>query len=351
MKSVAILGLVVIAIFLLGVFASCSAPSAPATPNPAEVGMTMMADKVNAEATQARLGIIFTTTAQIVGATSTQQAQYIMATGTQQARLDAEATSQQSHAWAQATSDQARRDVQATQSRIDADATQEQARRDAEATSQQARLDMDATFRAAGTATAFVITQTAIPPANTYTAIANQQSIALANNNVQMSNLEVEQQRQKNTPEWVVPFLIAIIATIVGGIYAMRWSRVREVKDEDGTIRMVIFDNQRAVAPALLPGPVLTMTKEAVTMPLLTATVDEQARVTERAQAVEAIKAMPQNPTSSSASAFNHYFGNDRQDVPFDVIDADDTPPAGLIDGQSMQSLNKDWKDAKDAQQ
>ena len=85
-------------------------------------------------------------------------------------------------------------------------------------------------------------------------------------------------------------------------------------------------------------------------MPLLTSTVEEQARVTERAQAVEAIKAMPQSPTSSSTNAFNHYFGSERKDLPFDVIDAEDTPPAGLIDGQALSSLNKDWKEAKDAQ-
>ncbi len=343
MKRIAVISLMTI---FLGIVSACSTP-APSTPNPAEVGMTMMADKVNAEATQARLGIIFTTTAQVVGATSTQQAQYFQATGTQQARIDAESTSQQAHAWAQATSDQARRDVQATQQRIDADATQAQARIDAESTAQQMRLDVQSTFQAAGTSTAFVITQTAIPPANTFTAIANQQSIALANNEVQMSNLAVEQQRQKNTPEWVVPFLIAIVATVAGFVYVIRFSRVREVKDGDGNIRMVIFDNSRAVAPALLPGPVLEMTKESISMPLLAATVDEQSRVTERAQAVEAIKAMPQSPTASSAGAFNKYFSGDSRDLPFDVIDADDAPPVGLIDGQSLQSLNKDWKEAK----
>ena len=331
--------LLIIPFFL---FAACS--TTPSTPNPAEVSLTMLADQVNANATQAKLSSVFTVTAQVVGATATQQAVIFQATGTQQARMDAESTAEQKRADAQATSDQARRDAQSTQQRIDADATQAQARLDMEATAQQARLDVQSTQQAGATATAGVMTMTAIPPALTLTQIANQQNIILANNNVEMSNLTVEQQRQKNTPEWVVPFLIAIAAAVVGALYVIRYSRVREVKNDDGDIELLILDGNKAIRPQLLPGPIVEIGKE-ITMPLLTAPA-EQSKVTERAQAVEAIKNMPANTTPQAAQTFNKYFSS-RQDLPFDVIDAEDMPPAGLLDGETLKSLNKDWKEAK----
>ena len=32
----------------------------------------------------------------------------------------------------------------------------------------------------------------------------------------------------------------------------------------------------------------------------------------------------------------------------FDVIDGDELPPAGLLDGETLKSLNEDWKEAED---
>jgi hypothetical protein len=52
----------------------------------------------------------------------------------------------------------------------------------------------------------------------------------------------------------------------------------------------------------------------------------EQAKVTERAQAIEAISKMPTATTPQAAQTFNKYFGNTQQDLPFEVIDAEDAP-------------------------
>jgi hypothetical protein len=320
-----------IVIFFLG--ACSTAPEA--TPNPAQMGMTMFADQVNAQATQAKLESIFQVTAQVVGATATQQAIFVQVTGTQQARLDTAATAEQE-----------RRDAQATQMRLDAEATQAQARLDADATAVQARLDVQSTQQAGGTATAFTITQTAIPPANTLTQIANEQNILLRNNEVQMSNLAVDQQREKNTPEWVVPFLIAIVLTAAVALYVYRYSRVREVTDGDGTVQLLFFDD-KAIRPQLMAGPVIEFDKDGITMPMLTAPA-EQSKVTERAQAVEAIKNMPANTTPQAAQTFNKYFGSGRaEDLPFEILDGDQLPPQDLLDAESVKALEKDWKEAK----
>jgi multidrug efflux pump subunit AcrA (membrane-fusion protein) len=303
--------------------------------NPADVALTLLADKVNAEATQAVVNMHFTATGQVLNATATQQQAYLQATGTQQARIDADATSAQ-----------VRRDVQATQSRIDADATQAQARVDAQSTADQARLDLQATQQASGTQTAFSITQTAIPPAATLTQIANGQNIIIANNQVELSNLAVQQQTQKNTPEWLIPYSLVVLAAIGGLLYLYSQSRVREIKNGDDEVELLILDGKRAIRPKLLSGPVLDL-DDVVTMPMLTSPI-EQAKVTERAQAVEAIKSMPVSTTPQAAQTFNKYFGSQREDLPFDVIDAEDAPPAGLLDGETLKSLNKDWKEAQD---
>lgn len=313
------------------------APSTPTPTNisPVEIAGTMMQFQLASEATQQAVQMQLSATAQIVGITSTSEAFAVQQAVTQQARQDA-----------QATAEQHRLDIQATQQRIDADATQEQARRDVEATQVQTRLDIQSTQQAGSTATAGVMTMTAIPPAGTNTAIALQQQVILANNQVQLSNLQVEQQSQKNTPEWVIPYFVALVALVAGVLYLRSYSRVREVKNEDGEIQLLLIDHKRSIRPQLLTGPVLDLDGE-VSMPMLTSPA-EQARVTERAQAIEAIGKMPTATTPQAAQTFNKYFGNNQQDLPFEVIDAEDAPPAGLLDGETLKSLNKDWKEAKD---
>lgn len=312
----------------------------PTNISPVEIAGTMMQFQLAAEATQQAVQVQMTATAQVVGVTSTYEAYQVALAVTQQARQDA-----------QATAEQKRQDIQATQQRIDADATQEQARRDADATAVQARLDVQASQQAAGTATAFTITQTAIPPAMTLTQIANQQDILLKNNDVMLSNLAVKQQSEKNTPEWVMPYFVLIVALGAGAYYLYKQSQINAIKNEDGEVDILLLNDKfgkRAIRPRLMTGPVIELDDE-ITMPLLTAPA-EQSRVTERAQAVDAIKNMPTATTAQAAQTFNKYFSRQPDDLPFDVIDAQDAPPAGLLDGESLKSLNKDWKEAKDAE-
>jgi len=335
-----IIPLLLSCVFFALLFASCQGYSpanvtpTPSNINPIEIAGTMMQVQLANEATQQALSMQMSATAQWVGATSTFQAVATEQAVTQQARLDA-----------QATDAQKRIDLQATQQRIDDDAATEQARKDQVATAEQGALNVQSTQQASGTATAFVMTQTAIPPANTLTQISNEQNIQLKNNDVELSNLEVEQQRQKNTPEWLVPFLIAIAAAVVGAIYVMRYSRVREIKNDDGEVELLFYD-EKAIRPQLMSGPVIEFDKDEINMPQLTASA-EQSRVTERAQAVDAIKNMPASTTSQAAQTFNKYFGSNKDDLPFEIIDAEDAPPAGLLDGETLKSLNKDWKEAK----
>ena len=173
--------------------------------------MTMFADKINSEATQARIDSIFTATAQVYGVTATYQAVGTQEAVTQQARIDAQATSDQARMDAQATADQRRADAQATQQRIDADATQAQERRDAEATAEQARLDVESTQQAQGTAVAATMTQMVIPTNNLLDLQQKQIDIELAKNELELSNLEVEQQRDTNTVDWAATLSLAVI--------------------------------------------------------------------------------------------------------------------------------------------
>jgi hypothetical protein len=56
---------------------------------------------------------------------------------------------------------------------------------------------------------------------------------------------------------------------------------------------------------------------------------------------------MPAQTTQQAAQTFNKYFGSNRNDM-FDVIDGDELPPAGLLDGEILKSLNEDWKESDD---
>lgn len=329
--------LIFLAIFLTG----CLATPAP-TANPAEVGLTMFADKINAEATQAAVNSVFTATAQIYAVTATYQAAGTQEAVTQQARMDAQATADQDRKDAQATQQRIDADARATQQRIDADATQAQARRDAEATSAQARLDVESTQQAQGTATAFSVTQAVLPTHALWTQQAVEQQVILGTNAVELSNLEVQQQRQTNTIDWALPSLAAIGLTITAVVYVLRHSRTREIKDEDGKVQVLIFDNQTALKPGLMAKPVLEL--KAMNMPDL-ASPAEQARVTERSQMIEALAAMPAQTSNSAAGAFNTYFSSTRE-KPYDIIDAEQLPPTGLLDPQALKSIENDWKEA-----
>lgn len=304
--------------------------------------MTMFADKINSEATQARIDSIFTATAQVYAVTATFQAAGTQIAVTAQARQDADATAQQQRVDAQATADQRRADAQATQQRIDADATQAQARRDMEIQATQMRMDIESTQQAQATANAFQMTQFVAPTHNYWTQQAVEQQIVIGTNAVELSNLEVEQQRQTNTVDWALPALGAIGLTIAAVVFILRYSMAREFKDEDGNTRVIVFNNEKAVKPDLFTGPVLDL--KTMNMPML-APPAEQARVTERAQMVQALSVMPVNTSNAAANAFNQYFGQPKE-APYDVVDAD-ALPTGLVDVEALKSLEKDWMEAK----
>lgn len=320
-------------LFLCAFSASCATPPTPTPENvgPVDIAGTMVQFQVAAGATSNAVSIQMSATAQVIGATSTQFAVATQGAVTDQARLDAVATS-----------DQARQDAQATQARMDFEATQQQERRDAVATSDQARLDAQTTMQAGGTATAFSITQTAIPPANTMTAISNEQAIALANNEVEKSNLAVEQQRQKNSVEWVTPYLIALVATMVGAIFVIRYSRVREIKNDDGEVELVMIGDT-GIRPRLLPAPVITLRDDEVTTSLLTDPA-EQSEVTRRAQAVDALKNMPVNTTAQAAGTFNKFFDTPPTENRFKVL-TNENSDLDVIDDEIVKELDQTWKE------
>lgn len=339
---------------------ACLEPAVTPTPTPTPVsalaqGLTMVSDKLNAEATQQKFDSIIAITAQVVAATSTQQAVYVQATQVQQERFDAQATADQKHVWAQATDAQGRRDAQATQQRLDEASTQQalhvqatQQRLDLEATQAQARLDLQATQQAGATNTAGVMTMTAIPPASTLTQIANLQSIELATNQVELSNLKVKQQQDTNVLQWLVPGLLSIFIILVLANWLMKMAKVREIKDENGGTKLLVFDNKRGVVPQLLSGPIVNL--ETGEVPAVVDT-EEQSNIVKRDQAIRALEAMPVNPAASGVEAFNGLFSGapepEKDDLPFDFIDADDNPPPGLLNDESLGAINRDWKEAK----
>ncbi len=81
-----------------------------------------------------------------------------------------------------------------------------------------------------------------------------------------------------------------------------------------------------------------------MSMPQLTAPA-EQSKVTERAQMIKALAVMPAQTSNSAAGAFNTYFSSSRE-KPYDIIDAEQLPPAGLLDPQALKSIENDWKEA-----
>ena len=307
-------------LFLTSCAGAITSPSTP-TPNAGEIALQMMQSQMEANATSQAVGLQFTATAQVIGATATANQMIYDARQTEQARQDAVST--------------------AAQARIFADATAEQKRMDIAATQQ--RLDIEGTQSANATATFVVLTLSAVPTSAALTQIANEQNIALSNNEVQQSNLEVEQQRQKNTVEWAAPVIIALMAALVGSVFVIRYSRTRAIRDEDGGVQVLILDNKNVISPKLLAGPVLDV--EAMKMPPLVSGA-EQREVTKRAQTIEALKSIPVEPARNAMPLFADVFGAKKQEEAFEIIEGETLPPADLLDGEALKSLDKDWKEA-----
>jgi hypothetical protein len=292
---------------MFAVLAGCISATTP-TPqpvNPGEVALTMMSQKIDAEATQMAVNVQFTATAQIVGATATAQA----------------------HIDAQATAEQARKDAQATveQARKDAQATAEQARKDAQATEQQRREDIAATqmvmhdfWTATAQQQAIYNSMTAqvLPTHMIWTQEAVQQQQIIATNKVELSNLEVERQRKSNTLDALWKYAVATAMMIAAVIMVLRYSRVREIKnDETGVIEGLLVDAKHLIRPQLMPGPALDLSGDTVTAPQV---VDKETQneVTRRAQAIEALRAMPtERPTANAALMTNSVFAESKKPV------------------------------------
>lgn len=301
------------------------------TPNAGEIALQMLQEKAEAEATSQIVSYQFTATAQVIGATTTAQFLSTEATITQQARIDG-----------QATSEQARRDVAETQQRIDLETAQAQTQRAFEAGATQARMDLEATQRAESTATTFSITQAVIPTHNLWTQQAVEQQIIIATNEVELSNLAVKQAQDTNSIKWQIPLLVALVVLIVGTIVILRDSRWKIIKNGDGDI-VGVGHAMTYITPNLLPGPVLDLESKEIHD---VTDKETQNNVTRRAQGIEALKVMPVNPTQNGATAFNHLFGEENTEDPFEVIDGDILPPAHLLDSETLKVTEKDWQDA-----
>ena len=291
------------------------------TPNAGEIALQMMQSQMEANATSQAVGLQFTATAQVIAATATANQMIFNGQQTEQARRDEVATAEQAQMNAEATAIQKRNEIAATQQ----------------------RLDIESTQSSNATATFVVLTLSAVPTSAALTQIANEQNIALSNNEIEQSNLAVEQQRQKNTVEWAAPFIIAFMAALVGAVFVIRYSRTREIRDEDGGVQVLILDNKNVISPKLLAGPVLDV--EEMKMPQLVSGT-EQREVTMRAQTIEALKSIPVDPSRNGKMLFDDVFGTKKQEEAFEIIEGETLPPAALLDGEALKSLDKDWKEA-----
>lgn len=312
------------------------APLTPTAINPAEVAATMMMMQLGAQATEQSVGLQFTSTAYYVQATQAVEMTAAQAAVTAQARKDAEATAQRE-----------RMDAAATEQQKRDDAATAQARKDAEATAQQGRVDISNTQSALATATWVAVTQTAIPTNDAMTAQAVIVEQALATNQVELSNLEVERQQKSNMLEALGPYLFVLTVILVAAIILLRRSRVNTIKNEEtGSTEIVVFDNKKVVKPANMPKTVLNLDDD--TMPDL---VDpaEQAEVTRRAQAIEALRNMPSNPPNSAANLSNSVFGGQSQPR-FQILNPNEAPPANLLDPEGLKAIEHDWKENGDEQ-
>lgn len=320
-------------LFLTACVPAPSTPMPTETPNPGEIALQMVQQQMAAEATQQVVALQFTATAQVIGQTSTVQAYGTQQAITQQARLDA-----------QATADQARRDAQATQQRIDAEATQRQTRLDAQATADQARLDLQATQQAQASLSAFLMTQVVMPTHQYWTQQAVEQDIKIATNEVELSNLAVQQQQETNTVDWAFPLGAASVLMIALLFYLYKHSQMHDFKNADGDTDVIVYKN-RAFRPALMPKPVLML--DDLTMPDMT-TPDNQAEIVRRDQAIRALANMPVNPTGAGAQTFNKFFAQpEKPAMPFEIVDAESLP-AGLLDGEALKAIEKDWREANE---
>ena len=336
----ALSGLLMIAAVLVSCATEPSVPMAtPTVVNPGEIALTMIMQKMDAEATQMMVNVQFTATAQVIAVTSTRQAYEAAIATDQQTRKDA-----------QATDARQRQDVAATEQRKRDDAATEQAHRDAEATAEQYQQNVIGTATAQQAAIWNAATMQVMPTHNMWTKQAVEQEQKIATNQVELSNLEVERQQKSNTLQALGPYMVAFIAVIVGALVMVRYSRTREIKNEEtGAIEAIFLDSRTMIRPQLLPGPVLDLTGKTPSVPLLTDSAN-QAEIVRRSQMAEALRAMPtQAPTQMAAGMMSSVFGGETPSR-FQILDEHEAPPAQLLDAEALKSLEHDWKEKSDEQ-
>lgn len=315
-----------LALLMIGfLIVGCVPAPIPEPQNPGEIAMTMAAQAVDAKATQMRIDIQYSATAQILQVTQNVQNTQAALGITEQARKDAQATDARNRQDAAATEQQKRDDAAATEQRKRDDAATEQARRDMEATAEQGRQNVMGTATAQQAAVWNGMTLAVAPTRDLLTLQAAHVEQTLAANNVELSNLNVEQQTDKNTAEWVVPLLVVLALVAVFAVVQIRRSRVRVINnEEDGTVVGLLVDGTTLIDIDLMPSPVLDLSGKVVTAPEVT-DKETQSEVTRRAQGVRALKALPANvPPQMSTSLYNNVFGNVQQDKPrIEIVDAE----------------------------
>ena len=320
-----IIVLVLMALVIGFLVIGCVPGPTPEPQNPAEIAMTMAAQALDAQATEMKVNMQYTATAQILQATQNVQNTQVAAAVTEQFRVDAQATDQQNRRDAAATEQRIRDDAAATEQRKREDAATEQARRDVEATAAQDRQNVIGTATAGQAAIWNGMTQMVAPTHDLLTLQAAHVEQTLAVNNVELSNLNVEQQTDKNTVEWVAPLLVVVALVVVFAIVQIRKSRVQKVENsEDGTVEGLLIDDQ-FLKPQLMPGPVLDLRGKTATSPKVTDDAT-QNEVTRRWQGVKALEALPTNvPPQMYAGLYNNVFGNAQQDKPkIEIVDAEE---------------------------
>lgn len=315
-------------VLLMIVSLACAENTAPlatptvAGPNPAEIAATMLANQVGAAATSQSVNLQLTATAYVIVATQTAQQASAYAIATQQARRDAEATSEQK-----------RSDIAATQQR-----------KDIEATAIQSHIDERNTQSALATQPWDDMTKAAVYPHATLTQMAVNNAIVINTQDVARSGLQLKQQQDTNVIQWLVPTSLAVLAGIVGAAFVFNRAQLREIKDEDGNVELLILKNQKAIRPRLMPRALLELGEDDI----IDVPAAEQAEVVKRAQAIDALAAMPIAPTQAGVQNFNATFWQQKQDPRFALLSEGDMPPAELLNTESLKSIEGDWKDSNE---
>lgn len=212
------------------------------------------------------------------GARSTATQQVIDATATQQVRNEN----------AQATAQSAQATQQAWQVTVSAAQAQDTATAQANATAtERAVLATTATVQAAATATSVYQTQQA-------PVLFAQQTALYA----QAMQTEIELKKSTATM-WVSAWggwVFAVVVIILAGFVIWKKSQVGVIPtDQNGKAQMVVINQggqKILVSPALMPAPMLTVSRDGASMPML---VDQafQEKTTHGAQVIEAIANLP----------------------------------------------------------